>query len=163
MSVTAAAGVGGQAGHVPSFVPPDFVVPVVYENPPFRLVPIGPEHNDRDYDAWTSSVDHIRRTPGFAEYSWPREMTNEQNLSDVMRHADEFRQRTAFMYTVIVDNEIVGCVHIYPSGSVGHANVLSWVRQDRASLDEELYDGVDRWLHDYWPFSAITYASRSPT
>jgi hypothetical protein len=29
------------------------------------LEPLGPEHNEQDYDAWTSSMEHIAETPGF--------------------------------------------------------------------------------------------------
>ena len=47
------------------FVPPDFVVPLRLETPPFTLEPLGPEHNERDYGAWMSSIDYIRRSPGF--------------------------------------------------------------------------------------------------
>jgi hypothetical protein len=39
-----------------TFVPDDFVVPVEFVGPGFRLEPLGPEHNDRDYAAWT--VEH---------------------------------------------------------------------------------------------------------
>jgi hypothetical protein len=47
------------------FVPADFDVPERFEDAGFRLVPLGPEHNERDYRAWTTSMEHIRRTPGF--------------------------------------------------------------------------------------------------
>jgi hypothetical protein len=43
------------------------------------LEPLGPEHNDQDYDAWTSSVDHIHATPGWQDSKWPREMTPDEN------------------------------------------------------------------------------------
>ena len=39
-----------------------------------RLSPLGPEHNASDYAAWTSSIDHIRATPGFPDGSWPHPM-----------------------------------------------------------------------------------------
>jgi hypothetical protein len=55
----------------PSFVPPDFVVPSSLETPLFRLEPLGPQHNEADYAAWTSSIEHIRRTPGYPDGKWP--------------------------------------------------------------------------------------------
>jgi hypothetical protein len=45
------------------FVPPDFAVPARLETELFTLEPLGPEHNERDYDAWTSSKEHIHATP----------------------------------------------------------------------------------------------------
>ena len=48
------------------FVPPDFAVPTEVTFGDVRLLPLGPEHNSADHAAWTSSIDHIRATPGFA-------------------------------------------------------------------------------------------------
>jgi hypothetical protein len=47
------------------FVPPDFVVPSSLETPLFRLEQLGPQHDEADYAAWTSSIEHIRGTPGY--------------------------------------------------------------------------------------------------
>ena len=47
------------------FVPDEFVPPTGLDAADFRLCPLGPEHNESDYAAWTAGVDHIRRTPGF--------------------------------------------------------------------------------------------------
>jgi hypothetical protein len=44
------------------FVPRDFDVPRRLETPQFVLEPLGPEHNDQDYDAWTSAVSAPPRT-----------------------------------------------------------------------------------------------------
>ena len=97
----------------------------------FVLEPLGPEHNESDYAAWTSSVDHIRATPGFEGSSWPHPMTPEENLSDLERHAADFAAGTGFTYTVLdpATREVIGCVYIYPG------SVRSWVRADRAGLD----------------------------
>ena len=47
------------------FVPDDFDPPRELELPEFRLVPLGPQHNESDNAAWTSSIAHMRATPGF--------------------------------------------------------------------------------------------------
>ena len=44
------------------FVPPDFDVPLGLETSEFVLEPLGPEHNELDYEAWTSSKEHIAVT-----------------------------------------------------------------------------------------------------
>ena len=46
------------------FVPVDFKPPTSLVTDKFRLEPRGPQHNDADHAAWTSSIDHIRGTPG---------------------------------------------------------------------------------------------------
>jgi hypothetical protein len=35
----------------------------------FVLEPMAPEHNERDYTAWMSSIEHIRATAGFEDWS----------------------------------------------------------------------------------------------
>ena len=78
-------------GRVAEFVPPEFDVPLGLETSEFVLEPLGPEHNEQDYDAWTSSIEHIAATPGYPDGSWPRAMTRDENRADLQRHADDFR------------------------------------------------------------------------
>src|SRR5262249_34212816 len=134
------------------FVPRDFRVPNGLSGKGFRLVPLRPEHNEGDYRAWTSSMEHIKRTPGFEQYPWPNEMTSEDNLRDLEQHAADFDHRVGFTYSVMNGNAVIGCVYIYPSGRPDHANVRSWVRKDRAHLDTRLYKLVRGWLRRKWPF-----------
>ena len=86
---------------VTEFVPADFVVPAEATFGELRLVPLGPEHNEPDHVAWTSSIEHIRSTPGFPDGSWPRPMSLAENLRDLERHAEDFRSRRGFTYTVL--------------------------------------------------------------
>jgi hypothetical protein len=148
-----------------SFVPDDFEVPRSLAGEGFRLEPLGPEHNEGDYRAWTSSISHIRATPGFAGRSWPvPDMTLAENLGDLERHAADFAGRSGFTYTVRAEggDEIIGCVYIYPdaSGASSDADVRSWVSADHAELDVVLYEAVSQWLRSAWPFVAVSYASR---
>ena len=145
------------------FVPDDFVVPRELVCEGFRLEPLGPEHNEGDYRAWTSSMSHIRATPGFEGWTWPKPMTLAENLGDLERHASDFAARSGFTYTVrdAGSDEIIGCVYIYPLADGGPgADVRSWVSADRAALDVPLYDAVSAWLRSAWPFAAVSYASR---
>jgi hypothetical protein len=146
-----------------SFVPEDFEVPRELVSGEFRLEPLGPQHNASDYEAWTSSIEHIRATPGFPDGSWPDpEMPLERNLADLRRHAEDFANRTGFTYTVLAsdDGSVVGCVYIYPTDVADTADVRSWVRGDRADLDVPLYEAVAYWLKTAWPFAAVRYAPR---
>jgi RimJ/RimL family protein N-acetyltransferase len=145
------------------FVPSDFAVPLRLATPRFRLEPLGPEHNDADYRAWSSSMEHIRATPGWEESSWPRDMTLEENRADLQRHADDFEKRSGFTYTVLEpDGDVVGCVYIYPSpDDRHHVRVASWVRASRAELDGPLWRAVSDWLAAEWPFERVDYAPRN--
>ena len=149
---------------MPEFVPHDFDVPRGLVTPEFALEPLGPEHNEQDYDAWTSSMEHIRSTPGYPDGTWPRAMTLEQNRADLERHADDFRNRKGFTYTVLdpASREVIGCVYIYPWRDDEYdASALSWVRASRAELDVPLWRAVSEWLASDWPFETVEYAPRA--
>lgn len=141
-----------------AFVPDGFAVARELVTEEFRLEPLGPQHNVGDYEAWTSSIGHIRATPGFRDISTTPGfggstrpdpgMTLEDNLADLRQHAEDFAQRAGFTYTVLArgNARIIGCVYIYPSGSAdGAADVRSWVRADRADLDVAVHDAVSAW------------------
>src|SRR5260370_40110019 len=83
-----------------AFVPGDFAVPGELVTDSFRLVPLGPEHNDGDYRAWMASIGHIRSRPGFGGRSWPRpEKRPAQSLADVRPHAADVPPRPRVTYT----------------------------------------------------------------
>jgi hypothetical protein len=144
-----------------NFVPPDFVVPLSLETPLFRLEPLEPQHNEADYAAWTSSIEHIGRTPGFPDGNWPDGRSTADNLRDLRRHADDFEHRRGFTYTVLDPGtaDVIGCLYIYPDpAEPQRAQVQSWVRESRAELDEPLWRAVSDWLATEWPFEAVAYA-----
>ena len=145
-----------------SFVPLDFDVPVEFEGPGFRLEPLGPEHNERDHEAWTSSIEHIRSTPGYGSEGWPQPMTLEANLVDLRMHARHFANREGFTYSILDDEAVIGCVYIYPSENPTYdAEVTSWVRKSRSEMDVVVWMAVSRWLDEEWPFGSLTYAARA--
>ena len=152
------------------FVPEGFTPPDGLIAEAFVLEPLGPEHNEADHAAWMSSIDHIRASPGFVDDfdddpdPWPRPMTLEQNLSDLEQHAQDFRDRVGFTYTVLepTNREVIGCVYIYPlPDRDDDARVLSWVRASHAALDVLLWRAVSDWLATDWPFGSVEYASRA--
>ena len=147
-----------------TFVPDDFVPPSGLDHPAFRLRPLGPQHNESDYAAWTSSLEYIRSTPGWQGRSWPRPMPPEENLADLERHQSDFAARTGFTYTVLTPGglpTVIGCVYIYPGETAGYdAKIVSWVRAADAALDPVLYRAVRDWLREFWPFGRVDYATR---
>ena len=91
-------------------------------------------------------------------------MTLDENRADLQRHADDFRKRTGFTYTVLdpESRAVIGCVYIYPSRESHHdAGVRSWVRASHAHLDAPLWRAVSDWLASDWPFGSVGYAPRA--
>jgi hypothetical protein len=142
------------------FVPDGFEPPPGLVTDFFCLEPLGPEHSERDYAAWSSSIEHILSSPGYGpDSSWPREMSLDENLADLERHARDFAERTGFTYTVLdPERDVIGCVYVYPAmDDVHDAHVLSWVRASRAELDAPLREAVAAWLVSDWPFGRPLY------
>jgi hypothetical protein len=145
-------------------VPGDFAVPAGLTDDLFVIEPLDVRHNESDHAAWTSSIDHIKGTPGFAGRSWPDQpMSLAENAADLARHARDFADRTGFAYTVLdpASGEVIGCVYFYPPRRDGYdVDVRSWVRADRAELDRPLHDVIRHWLSAAWPFRRPDYAER---
>ena len=140
-----------------AFVPDGFEPPTSLATDAFHLEPLNPRHNDADLAAWTSSIDHIRATPGYPDDDWPPigGMSPDANRADLSRHAADFEARTGFTFTVLdpSDAEVIGCVYLYPPEPDGHdVSVQSWVRADRAELDTPLADAVASWIATDWPW-----------
>jgi hypothetical protein len=91
-------------------------------------------------------------------------MTLDENRADLQRHADDFRNRRGFTYTVLdpAGRDVIGCVYIYPlPESDDDARALSWVRASHAELDVPLWRAVSEWLASDWPFGSVEYAPRA--
>ncbi|KAA3640935.1 MAG: N-acetyltransferase [Armatimonadetes bacterium] len=145
-----------------SFVPSSFEVPRFYAWSGLHLEPLGAEHNGRDYEAWMSSIDHIRSTPGFSEQekpNWPVSMTLESNLEDLVRHARDFEERKGFTYSILDGDDVIGCIYIYPDRAADYDAVISsWVTESRADSDATVREALSTWINALWPFSNAYYA-----
>jgi len=142
-----------------AIVPDDFEVPLRFGTPFFVLEPLGPEHNERDYEAWSSSIEHIRATPGFAGRRWPHPMSLAENLADLEMHRAEFDARTDFAYTALdpQTHDVIGCVYVNPGEAhPGGVTVRSWVRVTHADLDEPLREAVTDWLEGECPVASVS-------
>ncbi len=146
-----------------SFVPPGFEVPHTYGFAELHLEPLGEQHNNRDHDAWMSSIDHIRSTPGFGEHEepgWPVAMTLAANLDDMARHTKDFEERRGFTYSILDGGDVIGCIYIYPDRRpLGHdAWISSWVRESHAESDAAVRKTLSTWIDEAWPFSNPYYS-----
>ncbi|MGO1885942.1 MAG: N-acetyltransferase [Citricoccus sp.] len=143
------------------FVPADFDPPTELVTEHFRLEPLGPRHNEADLNAWMSSVEHIRSTPGYPDGNWPppEGYSPERNLKDLERHAADFSARRGFTFTVLdpAGGDVIGCVYLYPAEQASaekgfDVSVQSWVRASHAPLDEPLADALVEWIATDWPW-----------
>ena len=144
------------------FVPDDFEVPVSFQGPGFHLEPLAPVHNERDHVAWMSSIEHIRATPGMPMPDWPAPMSLEANMSDMELHWGEFVDRTAFAYSILDGDQVIGCVYVDPDEEGDYdADVCSWVTASRADMDAVVWRTLSEWLSTDWPFTSIKYTPRA--
>ena len=138
-----------------TLVPDDFVVPLDLRTDRFRLEPLGPEHNERDHEAWMSSIAHIQATPGFAGGRTGRGRCRlEQNLADLVRHAADFAARTGvhLFGARRRRGDRVRSTCTRPTTASTTSRRPSWVRASRAELDVVLWETVSAWLAGSWPF-----------
>ena len=122
-----------------TLVAEDFAVPETVETSRYRLRQLTVADLDLDFEAVTSSEDHLRGVFG-ARNTWPAGLTRERDLADLGWHETEFDLRTSFAYTVMSLDEslCLGCVYIYPSRAPAYeAFCTMWVR---ASV---VADGLD--------------------
>lgn len=147
-----------------TFVPPDFVVPAMWECDEFRLRMLTVNDVVKDFDAVMSSIDHVKNV--WPEGKWPHGLTLEQNLIDLGWHQKEFQTRRSFAYKVVSPDEVqvLGCVYIFPTLRIGYeAEVFLWARQSvlASGLEDRLYDSVRAWLATDWPFRTLAFPGRA--
>ncbi len=146
------------------FVPRELHVPAKLETAEFRLRMLTIHDVVKDFDAVVTSVNHLKTLrPGG---KWPEGLTLEQNLIDLGWHQKEFQIRRSFAYTVVSLSEqtVKGCVYIEPTRKRGYdAEVYLWARQSELAngLEERLYETVQRWLTNEWPFEKAAFPGRS--
>lgn len=154
------------AGAPSAFVPSDFEAPVLVEGKGFKLVPLGPELVDVDYEAYMSSIEHLRAT--FTRSTdWPHpDIDDEAAMQDMLNEQRRFEQRESFAYGVLTPDggRERGCVYVRPSSKAGYdAEVRLWVTKAEfdAGFDAELYAWTRDWVSEKWPFSNIAYPGRA--
>ena len=147
------------------FVPASFEPPARYETPQFVLVPLGPGLEKLDFDAYMSSIDHLKAT--FSNGGkWPHPgITMADALKDVEGEIANFKSRKAFTYAVLTKDQKreVGCVYISPSRKPGFdAQVRLWVT--KADFDRGADAAVEKlaraWLASAWPFKTVAWPGR---
>ncbi|MEO0590924.1 MAG: twin-arginine translocation pathway signal protein [Pseudomonadota bacterium] len=151
-----------------NFVAADFAVPTLVETEGFKIVPLGPDLAEIDYEAYMSSIEHLQET--FTRSTgWPNEgLTDEDAIKDMETEAARFEARTSFAYAVLTPDGTreLGCIYVYPSPVDGYdAMVRLWVTKAEfdAGFDEELYAWAQEWVAKDWPFESVAYPGRAIT
>ncbi|MBB4856819.1 hypothetical protein HNO88_000116 [Novosphingobium chloroacetimidivorans] len=163
---TSAPATGDTARHRSPLVAPDFKVPVLARGPGFKLVPLGPDLVQVDYDAYMSSIEHLQKTFSRST-NWPTAgITSADAMKDMQGEAGRFRSRTSFAYGVLTPDakRERGSVYVSPSPVPGYdAMVRLWVTKDEfdRGFDAELYKWVVAWVRQDWPFAKVAYPGRS--
>ncbi len=145
------------------FVDRDFVVPQQLEADEFTLRMLTVNDVVKDFDAVVSSAEHLKAI--WPDSNWPDGLTLEQNLIDLGWHQKEFQRRRSFAYTVVTPDEtrVIGCVYIVPTRKRGYdAEVYLWARESAIGSppDAKLYDAVEEWLEERWPFENVAFPGR---
>lgn len=154
-----------ESGPSASFIPAEFEPPVLVSTDDFKVVPLGPELVQIDYDAYMSSIDHLQKT-FTRSTSWPHAgLTFEDAMLDMETEAGRFASRTSFAYAVLTPDGTVerGCIYVKPSSRPGFdAEVSLWVTQAEfdAGFDEALEAWTLNWIEQAWPFDTVAYPGR---
>jgi hypothetical protein len=160
------AAVPAEKSQVSSFVPADFNVPTRVEAPDFKLVPLGPEVVQLDFDAYMSSIEYLQ-TSFSRSTRWPR---SDINAADAMKDMEgeqaRFKSRKSFAFAVLTPDgsRERGSVYVSPSPVGGYdAVVRMWVTKadHDAGFDATLYKWVTSWIQKDWPFQKVAYPGRS--
>lgn len=143
------------------FVPADFKVPESYKTASYQLVPLGPALAKHDYDAYMSSIDHLKAT--FSNGKWPHPgITMDEAVKDVEGEIARFKARKSFTYAVLSldGTKELGCVYIRPSRKPEFdASVRMWVTKAEfdKGLQAKLLADTKAWLANGWPFKNPEY------
>jgi hypothetical protein len=150
----------------PSFVAADFNPPTHVETGQFRVVPLGPDLVEIDFDAYMSSIEHLQKT--FTRSAeWPHSgISDADAMRDMETEQARFRNRESFAYAVLTKDgrRERGCIYVYPSPVPGYdAMVRLWVTKAEydAGFDAELFAWVTTWMQRDWPFAKIAYPGRT--
>ncbi|MET7463159.1 GNAT family N-acetyltransferase [Nonomuraea sp. NPDC005501] len=150
-----------------AWLPADFVHPTHVELPGggYHLRPITGADTDLDHPAVMGSQARLWSIYGEA-YGWPTaDMTYEDDLKDLERHAREIEAHESFNYALFDDAEtaLLGCVHIDPpERQDADAEVSWWVVDDRVGADlERAMDAlIPQWIAESWPFERPRFIGR---
>lgn len=141
-------------------VPDSFQPPRSYTGENFRLVPLGPDVAQLDFNAYMSSIDHIRSSMGG---NWPRpDLTMADQAKDMAGEKAQWDARKSFPFAVLAPEgtKEFGCFYIRPSTKEGYDAVATiWVTKDQfdKGFETQLLADMKAWLAAEWPFKKVAW------
>ena len=150
-----------QAG---GLVPVDYSVPMRLVRKSYQLKPLGPALAQHDFDAYMSSIEHIRANFGSGKWPYPG-ITMAEAVKDVEGEQERFQARKSFTYAVLSPDgkQELGCVYIQPSREKEYdAVVAMWTTKKafEGGLQTRLDADVRAWLKKDWPFQRVLYRNK---
>jgi hypothetical protein len=147
-------------------VPDSFQVPTTYVGANYKIVPLGPAVAELDYQAYMSSIDHIRKTQGG---TWPRpDLTMADQAKDMAGEKAQWDGRKSFPFAVLnpEGTKELGCFYLRPSPKEGYDVVATmWVTKDQfdKGFEDQLYKDMKAWVSKAWPFKTVAWRGREIT
>ncbi len=156
-----------------NFLLPD-PIPTHIAGADFWFEVLHPHHVKLDFDAVMESKEFLRR---WSNSSWPEdEFRLEDNLRDLEWHFEEFKELTAFTYTILNHSKTRcwGCIYIRPVESIQSLtqNDLSklqpyqffvsyWVIPEirNTPVETQVFTTLLDWLLTKWQFPSVLFAS----
>ncbi|SUX54295.1 hypothetical protein [Chromobacterium vaccinii] len=157
------------------FIPLDFTPPHRASFGDFKMDVLGPDYAKLDHQAVQTSANVIRNVFGPDNHWPPADINFEENLADLHRHFDEFKQRQAFAYCLLSPDEkrYLGCFYLKPIKSRQEndwrkqrfqAQAFLWLSADDNPLrKDKAIATLQSWLAQDWPLNAIAWPGREPS
>ena len=146
------------------FIPDNFKIPTHLSNEQFHFEVLDPAFCVLDYEAVMSSKERLHHVFS-QDDNWPEDdMSFESNRNDLIMHAADFNARKAFAYAVLnlEKDAYIGCVYINPTEQENYdCEVYLWVKDSELLLDKFLFQTVENWLQEEWPFRRRAYPGRT--
>ena len=143
------------------FVPDSFQPPRTYAGKGYKLAPLGPDVAQLDFNAYMSSIDHIRTTMGGG--NWPNaNLTMADQAKDMAGEKAQWDGRKSFPYAVLTPDgsKELGCFYIRPGAKEGYDAVATmWVTKDQfdKGLETQLLTDMKAWMASAWPFKKVAW------
>ncbi len=156
-----------------NFLLPD-PIPTHVAGTGFCFEVLHPSHVELDFDALMKNKEFLRR---WSNSNWPEdEFTLEDNLRDLEWHFDEFKELTAFTYTILNHSKTQcwGCIYIRPVVSIQSLSpddlrelqpyqffVSYWVIAgiNNTAMENQIFTTLLDWLLTEWHFPSVLFAS----
>ena len=144
-------------------VPESFQPPRAYAGKGYKLVPLGPDVAQLDFNAYMSSIDHIRSGMGG---NWPTAgLTIADQAKDMAGEKAQWDARKSFPYAVLAadGSKELGCFYIRPSAKEGYDAVATmWVTKDQFDngFEKQLLNDMKAWLASAWPMKKVAWPGK---